>query len=355
MDNNLSVWAEASLFAWRIFHPEVAKGFGDFGGLLLKVASISTIVNDAIRSSSSTLEPEVGFFSFIDMVSFEKSHLLKIENNVYPIFNNLVEGNFSLDPLFLREGGLNTTARLNLLSMISPPYPECRDHVNSDFVVKVLLSWLDVCQLIFGSESSLNCSGDQLISGSKIFEKILINVRSTTLRLLPPNLILHKLADVIFKWFSLVRNNFKVDNVYYSFTSRISAALLLKSFMDNFEILPLDTIIFEAQAAKGKNIQCFIGKIESDSSIKFLPKDDNKRITGSRGCLAHVCRTYLNDSSSIFKCYLVNDVCNRSHWSKEEFKANSKDVLILFETLSYLSPAYRKDIIEKLNHFMESE
>jgi hypothetical protein len=256
----------------------------------------------------------------------------------------------------MKEGGINLTARLNLFSMISPPYPMCREHVNSDFVVKVLLSWVEIFQLLFGSEPCLNCSVDDLISGSKIFEKLLVNIRSSTLRLLPANLILHKLADILFKWFSLVRLNFKSDNISYSFSSRISAALLLQSFMDNFEILPLDTIIYEAQAAKGKNLQCFLGRSEiNNNSLGHSSKEDNKKGSGTRVCLAFVCKSYLNDFSNIFKCNLVNDVCVRAHLSKEEFKTNAKDVFNLIESLPYLPLAFKKDILDKLILFMESE
>ena len=352
MDNNLTVWAEDSLFAWRVFHPEVAKAFGDLGGLLLKVASIATVVNDAIRSSTSTLEPEVGFHSFIDMASFENTHLLKMENNVFPVFNNLVEGKFSLDPFFLKEGGINLSARLNLLSMIGPPYPMNQEQVNSDFVVRVLLSWADIFQLMFGSEACLNCSLDHLISGSKIFEKILIKVRSSTLRLLPSNLILHKLADILFKWFSLVRSNFKYDNNSYSFYGRISAALLLKSFLDDFEILPLDNTIYEAQAAKGKNIQCFIGRQNSVNSFNSFQKDDSKKTSI---CLSHICKTFLNDHSDIFKCWMINDKCSRLHATKEEAKSYAQEVLSIIERSKNLLPGFKKEFIEKWNLFCESE
>ena len=52
--------------------------------------------------------------------------------------------------------------------------------------------------LMLGSEPSLNCSVSQLVSGSQIFEKRLIKVKSSELRLLSQSRILHKLADVLF-------------------------------------------------------------------------------------------------------------------------------------------------------------
>jgi Leu/Phe-tRNA-protein transferase len=114
----------------------------------------------------------------------------------------------------------------------------------------------------------------------------------------------------------------------------------------------LDNTIYEAQAAKGKNIQCFIGRQNSVNSFNSFQKDDSKKTSI---CLSHICKTFLNDHSDIFKCWMINDKCSRLHATKEEAKSYAQEVLSIIERSKNLLPGFKKEFIEKWNLFCESE
>jgi hypothetical protein len=122
--------------------------------------------------------------------------------------------------------------------------------------------------------------------------------------------------------------------------------------LDNFEILPLDTTIYAAQAAKGKNLQCFVGRkeIKGDNTV-----NDFRKKSVTQFCLGFICRTFLNDRSEFFKCSLVDGVCSRTHFSKEEVKTNSKEVASCIENSKFASLSYKAESLERLKNFVENE
>jgi len=357
-DNNITPWAENSVFAWRLLHPEVSTRLGDFGGLSLKIPAISLIVNDSLKSGSSTLVPDLGFYSWINLATFEESHLLRLDNNTYPVFNDLIEGKFSLDALFNKDGNLNSTSRLNIMSVVVPPYPSNADQVNADFLERVISSWKKLFQILIGSESSDDCEAKDLISSTQIFDKLIIKIQSSLLRLLSANLILHKLADVLSHWFSVVRKVFKKGKICYAFKSRVSAYLMLRDTLDQFDISPLDISVFNAQVEKGRQLQCFLGRSINDKTITSKNEVYSKAPTQTTTqiCLGFICKQFLDDHTDTYRCALINGVCSRNHpKSKDEVKLVANDCIKLIEATRYISEKFKNDTISKLKVFVESE
>jgi hypothetical protein len=124
--------------------------------------------------------------------------------------------------------------------------------------------------------------------------------------------------------------------------------------MDNFEILPLDTTIFESQASKGKNLQCFLGRMDNSKDFGSSKVDDSRKQSSKQFCMGFICKSVLNDHSDTFKCNLSNGVCTRAHLSKEEIKSGFKDIVSFLDNTRFLTSPHKTDLLEKLAHFVEN-
>ena len=248
-------------------------------------------------------------------------------------------------------------AGLNVFSPLKPPYPSRPEEVNTDFAVKLIQSWQQLLEVMIGGEACQRVTIENLVSSASVFEKILLNIRSTEMRLISTHYFCHEFADILFEFFRAIREPFQIDNTYFQMTPRVSPMQLLKDMLDSFKVDFVKMEVFRAQGEKGRNLQCSVVSSMVKANLSLGGGEDRNANKGNtQPCLAHICRTFLGDNSNSYVCNTPNGgVCTRKHLqSKEEVINVLTQLSRAIESSFTTSTPYKESILKKLNDFATS-
>jgi hypothetical protein len=130
--------------------------------------------------------------------------------------------------------------------------------------------------------------------------------------------------------------------------------LLVRDLFGEIGINNVDYATFQNQELRGRNLQCFplclpltLSASTTTGGSQLVEKKNFCQV-----CLAHLCTTYLGDTSGFFKCSFNagSTVCWRAHLSTQEDLIKAiPSITIAIENTRVPSVVYKKWLLEKLS------
>jgi hypothetical protein len=359
VDTSTMIAAKESLFASRILNPEAFAIIGEYSGLILKFELINRLGSYAENWALSRKGASPGFKSLTNLSFFETTHIWANSSvGNYDNFIDFLFGKFTNDRL-LSTSGLNLQSKLNIFSPVKGPWPKSENEVDTDFVLKVVHGWEQWFVAICGEETSRLLGVITVVKPSRVFEDTIRKIRDTGLKHLPSIYFLHLFNDVLFEWFRLTSNAFRIDGIYYAFENRSSALLLLRDMLEEIDFRSMDLNLYYAQSAKGKILKCFISESFVKNELKYESRGEvtptiSKNKLGSQVCLTNACAIFMNEKSIGVECFLVGGVCARNHISTEkEFMDSIPSLLNAISKSRTITPVTKLDLSSKINTIQE--
>jgi len=358
VDTSIMIAAKESLFASRILNPEAFAIVGEYSGLILKFDLINRLGGYAENWALSRKGASPGFKSLANLSFFETTHIwASSSTGSYDNFIDFIFGKFTNDRLF-STNGLNLQVKLNIFSPVKSPWPKSENEVDTDFVLKVVHGWEQWFVAICGEETSRLLGVITVVKPARVFEDTIRKIRDTGLKHLPSIYFLHLFNDVLFEWFRLASNAFRIDGIYYAFENRSSALLLLRDMLGEIDFRTMDLNLLYSQSAKGKILKCFL----SDGFVKNEYKNESKVDTplltkgklGGQICLTSACANFLNENSIGLNCFMVGGICARNHIATEkEFIDNIPTILSVITASRIITPTKKVELSIKINTIRE--